>query len=75
MPLESNGVGINSRRLHAESVVSVFQQPTYTDPKKKVPRFRLFLILLAECRFSNRLSANQMHDLNSLIGPSPTVES
>ena len=30
MPLESNGVGINSRRLHAESVVSAFQQPTYT---------------------------------------------
>ena len=29
-PLESNGVGINSRRVHAESVVSAFQQPTYT---------------------------------------------
>ena len=30
MPLESNGVGINSRRVHAESVVSAFQHPTYT---------------------------------------------
>jgi len=25
MPLGSNGVGINSRRVHAESVVSAFQ--------------------------------------------------
>ena len=30
MPLESNGVGINSRRLPAESVVSAFQHITYT---------------------------------------------
>ena len=30
MPLESNGVGINSRRVHAESVVSAFQHPKYT---------------------------------------------
>ena len=29
MPLESNGVGINSRRLPAESVVSAFQHITY----------------------------------------------
>ena len=33
MPLESNGVGINSRRVHAESVVSAFQHSTYTTPK------------------------------------------
>ena len=39
MPLESNGVGINSRRLHAESVVSAFQQPTYTTPHgKRMPQ-------------------------------------
>ena len=30
MPLESNGVDIDSRRVHAESVVSAFQHPTYT---------------------------------------------
>jgi len=30
IPLESNGVGINSRGVHAESVVSAFQHPTYT---------------------------------------------
>jgi hypothetical protein len=30
MPLESNGVGINSPRLPAESVVSAFQHITYT---------------------------------------------
>jgi hypothetical protein len=28
MPLESNGVGVNSRRVPAESVVSAFQHPT-----------------------------------------------
>ena len=33
MPLESNGVGINSRRLHAESVVSAFSSP-HTRPEK-----------------------------------------
>ena len=35
MPLESNGVGINSRRVHAESVVSAFQHPTYTTEKRR----------------------------------------
>ena len=35
MPLESNGVGINSRRVHAESVVSAFQHPTYTTQNRR----------------------------------------
>ena len=35
MPLESNGVGINSRRLPAESVVSAFQHITYTTAYSK----------------------------------------
>jgi len=42
MPLESNGVGINSRRVHAESVVSAFQHPTYTT--------EYFLFLLGQDR-------------------------
>ena len=54
MPLESNGVGINSRRLPAESVVSAFQHITYTTQMdigglKLFSQFRCLLYQVGLC--------------------------
>ena len=57
MPLESNGVGINSRRLPAESVVSAFQHITYTTKNPASAKFRSWVQVVEKFHWNQMESA------------------